>query len=340
MKRFYIGSYTRLEGPGIGLCGLENGKLYFLAGSFLPNPTYVILNRAQNRLFAVCSEPVNLPDGGSVASFAVSGNKLEMLSRRDVMGSEPCHLCLSPDERYLYTANYADGSLSMLPVDNNGAIGACAQHIKHAGCSKHPERQTGPHVHHTTFIPGTNYLCAVDLGLDAVFTYVQEPETGMLTLNDRLDVLPGLGPRHLVHSKEGVAYLAHELGSAVSFLRRNADSWRVEQTLATLPEGYKNESTASAVRCTPDGKLLLVSNRGHDSIAVFSIGLDYQLVLKGIYPTGGSIPRDFDMVDNDTMLIAHQNGTVKLAALKEDGIAELDSLELNGVVCVCMATIV
>ncbi len=334
--RFFIGSYTRLHGPGVGLCALENGALSLLASDPLPNATYVILNRARDRLFAISSDPVEASGGGSAASYAVEDGALRLLSRQDVTGSGPCHLCLSPDERFLYTTNYFSGSVSVLPVDGEGVIGPIRQLVQHEGHSAHPTRQTGPHAHQVTFLPDTNLLCAVDLGLDALLTYAQDPKAGLLTPHDRLDVPPGLGPRHLVHGESGAAWLAHEIGSAVSLLRRMPGGWRVEQTLSTLPEVYAGVNTASAIRRTPDGQRIAVSNRGHDSLAVYAIGADSRLTLERILPTGDALPRDFDFIDDTTLLIGHQDGALTLAGLRPDGIVPLDTLPLHGVVCVCI----
>lgn len=334
--RFYLGSYTRLGGPGIAVCSYEGGRMRALATEALPNATYVILNKSRNRLYAISSEPVARADGGSAAAYAVEGDTLRLLSRRDTVGNGPCHLYLSRDERFLYTANYQGGSLSVFPIEADGSLGPCVQHIEHAGRGPHPTRQTAAHVHQVTFIPGADLLCAVDLGLDAVVTYAQDPQTGLLNPHDRLDVPGGLGPRHLLHGEGGVAWLAHELGSAVSVIRRGGGVWRVEQTISTLPPGYAEETTVAAVRRTKDGKRLLVSNRGHNSIAVFPIGANGELAPPAIYPTGDDLPRDFEIVDDETLIVAHQNGLVHAMRLSEGGLCARDTLDIRAAVCVCL----
>ncbi|HML48692.1 MAG TPA: beta-propeller fold lactonase family protein, partial [Clostridia bacterium] len=262
---------------------------------------------------------------------------LRLLSRENTLGQGPCHLCLDPDEAYLIVANYFSGGISVFPVTENG-LGPIVQHAQHEGKSVHPTRQAGPHAHHVSFIPGTRLLCCVDLGLDAVLVYRQDPATGRLALNDRLDVAPGLGPRHLAYGKAPYAYLAHEIGSQVSVLLRRADCWETLQTLPTLPPDFEGESTVAAVRLSEDGRLLLVSNRGHDSIAFYDIGSDGLLTLRGIHATGGGIPRDFALLPGGRMLIGHQAGQVHLAAWDADsGIQTLDILDVAGAVCVCPA---
>ncbi len=333
---FFVGTYTRMGGPGIASCSLDAGKLSLRYAVELPNPTYVILSAKQDRLYSVSSDSASGGPGGSAAAYAVGAGGLQLLSRHDTVGTGPCHLCLSPDERFLYTANYQSGTVSVFPVAGDGAIGEQIQFIQHAGRGPHPERQAGPHAHQVTFVPGTSLLCVIDLGLDAVMVYEQDPQTGRLTLHDRLDVEPGLGPRHLVYGPEGVAFLLHELGNQVSVIVRDAGKWTTRQTIPMLPAGYAGKSTAAAIRLSADGKRLFASNRGHDSIAVYDVAPDSSLALAGIHPTGGGGPRDFVLLDDRALLIAHQDGDVRLASFDPaTGLQTLDVLNMPGAVCVC-----
>jgi len=333
---FFVGTYTRMGGPGIATCSLEAEKLELKHTQALPNATYVILNAKQDRLYAISSESASGGSGGAAAVYAVEAGVLRLLSRHDTLGQGPCHLCLSADERFLYTANYLSGSVTVFPVGENGAIGEQIQHLQHDGRSVHPERQTGPHAHQVTFMPGTNVLCAIDLGLDAVMVYEQNAGTGLLAFHDRLDVEPGLGPRHLEYGRDGVAFLVHELGNQVSVIAREGGQWKIRQTLPMLPEGYDQPSTAAAVRLSADGKRLFASNRGHDSIAVYEVAPDSTLAPAGIYPAGGGKPRDFVLLDDQALLIAHQDGDVRLARFDlAKGIETLSALEMAGAVCIC-----
>lgn len=333
--RFLLGSYTRLGGPGVGLCALEAERLRLITTDPLPNATYVILSGDKRRAYAVCSDALQGVPGGSVAAYALEGDTLRMLSRENALGKGPCHLCLDPDEAYLIAANYVSGSVSVFPVTGEG-VGPILQHIQHEGKSVHPTRQEGPHAHHVSFIPGTRLLCCVDLGLDAVLVYRQDPATGRLTLHDRLDVAPGLGPRHLAYGKAPFAYLAHEIGNQVSVLLRREDRWETLQTLPTLPPDFEGENTVAAIRLSGDGRLLMASNRGHDSLALYDVGPDGLLTLRRIHATGGANPRDFALLPGGRMLLAHQDGRPHLAAWDADkGIQTLDTLDVAGAVCVC-----
>ena len=333
---FFVGTYTRMGGPGIAVCSLAARRIKLRYTEELPNPTYVIPNGRQDRLYAVSSDSASGGPGGSAAVYAVEAGGLQLLSRHDTIGQGPCHLCLSADERFLYTANYVSGSVTAFPVAGNGVIGERIQLVQHEGRGPRDDRQTGPHAHQVTFVPGTNLLCAIDLGLDAVMVYEQDPATGLLAFHDRLDVEPGLGPRHLAYGREGVAFLLHELGNKVSVIVRKGGRWATRQTVPMLPEGYDQPNTAAAVRLSADGRRLFASNRGHDSIAVYDIAADGTLAPVGIYPTGGGGPRDFVLLDDQSLLIAHQDGDVRLADFDlATGIRSHDILSMPGAVCVC-----
>jgi 6-phosphogluconolactonase len=333
---FFVGTYTRMGGPGIAACALTGNELQLLDTAFIPNPTYVILSGNQKTLYAGSSDAVDGTEGGSIAAYQVDGSKLTLKSRHNTGSAGPCFQCLSADERFLYTANYHAGSLTVFPTTPDG-LGERIQLIRHEGKGPHPTRQQGPHVHQVSFIPGTNLLCVVDLGLDALIMYAQDPATGLLTLAGRLDCTPGSGPRHIIYGQNGMIYLANELGNTVSVMKRVGDSAELVclQTLPTLPDGWSGESTCAAIRI--DEQYVYVSNRGHDSLAIFRFGPDGLLALAGIYKTGNGIPRDFILLGNGRILVAHQAGDISLLQWTpgQEMVRLSEPLPIGGAVCVC-----
>jgi len=330
---FYNGSYTRTGGPGVGKCRLEGDKLSLLCNDPLPNSSYVILNKKQDKLFAICSDPVQASEGGSVASYDLAEGGLRQISRQDTLGAGPCHLCFSPDEKFLYTANYFTGSLSVFAVDEDGKISPIMQHICHEGKSVHPVRQTGPHAHQVTLIPGTNLVCCVDLGLDALMVYQPDEKTGMLKLYSRTDVPGGFGPRHLIHAKHGITYLACEVGNQAISMRWNGEKFDLLQILSTLPEGYEEKNTASAIRLNSDESKVMISNRGHDSIAIYDLDKQGGMKLNSIVKTSGGFPRDFALLDDETMLIGHQEAKLTLEKFVDGKLELVSDLDIKGCIC-------
>ncbi|MDR3050547.1 MAG: lactonase family protein [Oscillospiraceae bacterium] len=329
---FYIGTYTHLGGPGIAVCERDGDALRLIRTAELENPSYLILNAAKNRLYAVSE----VGGGGAVAAYAVDGDALTSLGQQPATGAELCHLCLDEAKGFLYTAAYGTGVIEVFPVTPEG-LGPAAPAARHRGRpGPHPSRQDGPHAHQVTRLPGTPWLCCVDLGLDQVRVCAADPRTGALEVISQLDAPPGYGPRHLAFGAPGRAYLAHELANRVSALRYNAAGrLHIAQTVSTLPEDFGGENTVAAIRVSPDGGTLWVSNRGHDSLAAYAIG-ENGLTLRGIYHTGDKNPRDFALIDAQTLLVAHQEGALGLYRFEGDALVRRAWLDIRGAVCVCL----
>ncbi len=333
--KIYVGDYTRLGGPSVAMCELEGNALRFVeaTGEFLENPTYVILSGDRRTLYATSTTSAGGEEGGSVAAFDVSGGHLHYVSRQSTHGFSVCHLVLSQDERFLYVANYTSGSIAVFPV-NGTEIAPRIQLIQHEGKGPNEARQEHAHAHFVAFDPeDPTLLYAVDLGMDALMLYRQDEQTGLLTFETRVDVPAGLGPRHLLFAPNKMMYVAHELGNAVSAFRRSEKGWQLVQTLSTLPSGWTGENTVAAIRL--DGNDLIVSNRGHDSLACYRIEEDGLLTLTGIHSTLGRIPRDFIILPDGRVMVAHQDsGDIRLFSRDETGLTPLaEAFPLPGAVC-------
>jgi len=243
--RFYTGSYTRMGGPGVGVCRWENGQLSMVnAYHDLNDTTFVILSHDQRTLYAVGS----LPETGesAAASYRVAGDSLELLSCRAAAGKAACHQAESADGHFLYVANYLTGSVSVFPVDD-GVLGERIQLVEHTGCGPNTARQECAHTHQCTFRPGTNELFVCDLGIDKVMVYDQNTETGLLSLKEEIAMPGGMGPRHLVFADADHFYVTGELDNVVRYVV-NDKGWKIIGEMSTLPAEWKGENTSAAIR--------------------------------------------------------------------------------------------
>jgi len=199
-------------------------------------------------------------------------------------------------------------------------------------------RQRWPHTHCMVTEPyarDTSFV--IDLGTDTILSYKVDNATGALHKTGTTKLTPHLGPRHIVfHPKVKTAYLVNELQSSVSVFKYNdkkmceggspdlvesstekGSTLELIQTLSTLPSTYENNmslnehgvwkaaSHSSEIRLHPSGKFLYIGNRGHDSIAIFSVedastGL---LTLVDVCPSGGKTPRNFNFSSNGKHLL-------------------------------------
>ena len=336
--KFIVGNYTHMGGPGVALCELNAAGLRLLDSTpALQDPTYMILSPDQKTLYSTANDE----SGGLVAAFDLSEGTLNLISCQSTFGLSACHLTLSPDGRFLYAANYQTGNLAVFPV-NQAEIGPCAQIVQHEGSGPVADRQEQAHAHFVAIDPTDDLLLyAVDLGMDAVMLYRRDAETGLLTAHDRVDIEPGLGPRHLAFFGDDLMYVAHELGNAVSAFQRTDSGWQFTRTISTLPDGWSGESYVAAIR--EHNRRLYVSNRGHDSLAVYDIAEDGALSLFGIFSTHGQFPRDFFILPDGRILASHQDsGDVRLLQFEPCGtepgmkLTQIgEALSLPGAICVC-----
>lgn len=325
---FYAGTLTREGGEGVLVCSLEENRLKKKSVyTEIVDPTYMILSKDRKHLFAVSSDRQDAAMNGCLVEFEINGKELVKQAVQFTDGIGPCHLTFDAEERYLYVPNYFTGSLCVFPHGEH--IQPMCQLIQLAGKGPHPTRQTGPHPHQATFIPGTCYLTVCDLGTDELRIYKQDSVSGKLTVHG-VTKLHG-GPRHVIYGEAGTLWLVHELSNKVTALKEENNELVVLQTLPTIPDEYQEKNTAAAIRLSKDGKQLYVSNRGHGSIAVYDVGVNRTLDFIKWIPAG-QFPRDFIVLDDGRFLIADQYNGIWLES--PDG-EVLDFLPEKGAVCIC-----
>ena len=332
--KYVVGDYTRMGGPGVALIERRGDELVLLSATEgLQEPTWAQPASNGTAIYSLGNNKVEGEEGGCAASYERVGDTLRLVSMRSTNGLAPCHMTESPDGKFLYVANYLGGSVAVFPIEGN-ALGARVQLVQHVGHGPNEKRQEAAHVHFTAFKPDTRQLFVVDLGIDAVMVYDQDPQTGRLTLAERIDTPAGLGPRHLVFHGENVIYLNYEMGGKVSLLRRKDGKWQIEQTLSTLPEDYDGFNGVAAIR-EFNGQIV-VSNRGHNSLAFFNILPDDRLERAGIFSVPGDFPRDFWMNEDGTILAANQeSGDVRLLRRTDAGLQTVNKpLSIPGAVSV------
>ncbi|MBB3911947.1 lactonase family protein [Sphingomonas desiccabilis] len=266
-----------------------------------------------------------LVDEQAEGALGIYGRDFRRMARVSTLGADPCHVALSPDGRALAVANYSSGSVALWKLDPTTGLPIDeAARIVHGGSGPDRERQAGAHAHWVGFVPGQPLLHAVDLGADAVFAHHLDPQSGALartTVAYRAE--PGSGPRHLArHPRLPVAYLVAELANTVTILGAEGDgSFRRRGVVSTLPAGFAGSSAAGHIALNRKGDRLYVSNRGHNSIAVFAVGTDGGLTLLQHVACGGNWPRMFLLLEErGEMLVANQrSGTVASLRIGSDG---------------------
>jgi 6-phosphogluconolactonase len=251
-----------------------------------------------------------------------------LLRAPDVAGAPavnpPSHLAVDATGRVLLVANYRDGFVAAIPIGADGALGR-PNVVKHEGKGTHPTRQEKPHVHSVTVSPDNRFVIVADLGLDRVYSYALDLAAARLAPASTSFVVtsPGAGPRHFKFGSNGQhGYVINELNNTLSVFDYDyaQGTLRLKQSVSTLPADFKDQSTTAEVRVHPNGKFLYGSNRGHDSIAVFSIDqTSGQLTLIEIVKSGGRNPRNFALSPDGKWLVCGHQDTPLLTVFRIDG---------------------
>jgi 6-phosphogluconolactonase len=323
---FYVGTYTNKTSKGIYAYRLQSktGELTSLGlMAETPNPTYLALSANHRFLYAVNEEGnYKGTHSGAVSAFSIDhmSGHLTPLNQQPSGGSGPCHLAVDHTGSALFVANYGSGSAASFQLSRNGEIGAPVSQFQYSGHGFDPKRQSHPHAHCTTVSPNNHFVYVNDLGLDRIHIYRLDPATAKLTLSDPAywESKPGAGPRHLAfHPKHKVAYCVNEMASTVDVLDWNSKTGALTtiQNISALPADFHGESTGAEVRVDSTGRFVYASNRGHNSIAMFSADPSTgKLTSIGYAMTPGAEPRDFNLdPTGHWVLVGNQNiGTMSM----------------------------
>jgi len=344
----YIGTYTRKESKGIYAFRFEDttGKMTPLGlVAETPSPSFLAIHPSGKFLYAV--NEVDQFEGeksGSITAFSIdrASGKLTQLNAVSSKGRGPCHLNVDAKGQTLLVANYGGGSIASYGIGADGKLSAAVSSIQHTGSSVNKGRQSEPHAHSINIDEKRKLAVVADLGLDKVFFYGLDSVKHTLTATPKYSVStnPGSGPRHFAFDPKGkYGYVINEMQSTVSVIELGGAEPRIGQSVSTLPTGYDNPRTSTAeVRVHPSGKFLYGSNRGHDSIAMFSIDKGGSLKTLGHAPVQGKTPRNFTVDPSGKfLLVANQDSdNLVLFQVQTDGILKPTgtNLPLSMPVCV------
>jgi len=351
----FIGTYTDGNSKGIyrARLDLSTGDLSEpeLAAE-IENPSFLALHPAGKFLYAAgeLSKFEGKP-GGAVSAFALDAKTgtLTLLNQKSSRGAGPCHLVVDRGGRNVLVANYGGGSVAVLPIDEDGSLQEASAFVQHVGKSVNPRRQEAPHAHSINLDPNGRFAVVADLGLDKVLVYRFDSEKGSLRPNDppHVELAPGAGPRHFAFHPSGrFGYVINEMHSTVTALVYDAKRGMFDEihTVSTLAEPHQGNSTAE-VQVHPSGKFLYGSNRGHDSLAIFSIDEETgRLTSVGHQSTDGKTPRNFGIDPTGAFVLAANQSSNTIVVFRiDERTGQLKptghSIEVPRPVCVRMLTI-
>nr|WP_294922911.1 lactonase family protein [uncultured Flavobacterium sp.] len=318
-----VGTYTNTcESKGIYVYEFDAESGDFKLKNSTENvisPSYLSVS-ADNKFIYAVNE--NGPESTTSAfGYNAKSGKVNFLNKNDALGADPCHLI--NDDKNVIVANYSGGNIVVCKKNADGSISTVQQVIQHEGKGPNEARQEKAHVHMVVFSPDKKFVLSNDLGLDKVFIYKYNPNSKneILTLKESVDVKAGSGPRHLTFSKDGkFVYLIQELDATMTtFSYDKSGSLKKIAETSILAKDFKGGTGAAAIKISPDGKFLYVTDRvDANNISVYKILKNGNIELVEQVSTLGKGPRDFAIDPTGNYLLVGHQHTNNIIVFKRD----------------------
>lgn len=317
-KGIYVYAFNRAEGNFTELQAVTEGK----------SPNFLAIHPAKKYLYAVYSEgKEKIDQNGRVMSFNIdpSTGFLTKINEVSAEGRGPAHISVDPRGRFVYVSNYGEGNFAVFKVGADGSLGKTTAVVKHTGSSINTGRQAAPHVH--SIIPSAdgNFIYVSDLGTDKIMIYKVDGNTGAISeaTTPFSSNTPGSGPRHFaIHPNGRFGFSAEELTSTISSYKIDQSTGAMSplEGVSMLPADFERaRSSAADIHLSPDGKFLYASNRGHESLVIYSVNASTgKLKLIGFENTRGKHPRNFCVDNKGEYIFIANRDTDNITVFKRD----------------------
>jgi 6-phosphogluconolactonase len=332
----FVGAYTgfpphargRAEGIDVFRMNPDTGSLsHVFTQPKVDNPTYLAVAADHRFLYAVNAVPeVEGVPGGAVEAFSIEQQTgaLTFLNRETTIGPGPAFVAVDRTGRFVLAANYHGGSVVLFPVLDDGRLAPASDFIQHVGSSVNPERQKEPHAHSINLDPTERFALVADLGLDQIVVYRLDRLARKLVPNDPpfASSDPSAGPRHLAFHPNGrFVFVINEIASTVTSFAWNGErgSLTALQTISTLPLGWVGQTSTADIHVHPSGKFVYGSNRGHDSLAIYSVDESTgRLTYVENASTLGKTPRNFAIDPTGQFILAANQDSDTIVTFRVD----------------------
>jgi 6-phosphogluconolactonase len=297
--KLFVGGFTTKAGEksmSVFNFNATNGKLKLITESDVgPSPSYFCYSE-KNKMFYVLNEVMefNGKFGGGLTTLKYDDKTNQFEKKNEILipYGGPCYISMSADSGYLFTANYPNGSVTVVKLDNDGIPETITDTILYV--KEEPDRS---HAHMILQDPDGKYVYVTDLGLDRVVVYDFNKENGKLNqIENGIATLPQKsGPRHFTFNADGSKlYVINELGSIMTVFDVDKNKGlKLIQTLPTKKDDLIANNYCADIHLSSDGKFLYGSNRGENNIVTYKVGNDGLLSLAGHTTCGGDWPRNF-----------------------------------------------
>lgn len=323
----FVGTYTnKTDSKGIYAFEFDaqSGKLTAKGvAAETPDPSWVVIHPSGK--FAYAANEAGKQSTVTAFAVAPQSGKLTQLNYLPALGEDPCYLSFDKTGKYLFVANYSSGTVAVFPILADGKLGEHTSVVQDAGTlGPTKERQEAPHAHWVEVSPDNHFALVSDLGLDDILIFRFDPAKGTLAphVPAFAKLAAGAGPRHAAFSPDGrFVYVVSELNSTVTAFSFDSAKGILydPQVISTLPKDLQGRNDTAEIAVHPSGNWLFASNRGHDTIAVFSVDpARGKLQPAREFPTGGKEPRHFAIDPTGRFLLAENQNSNTIVVFRID----------------------
>ena len=309
----YVSTYTHGDSHGIKIYDVDMEKGRFLQKSEveITNSSYVTISKSGKFLYSIT-------DFGVEAYSILKDGNLEFINFAPINGMRGCYISTDYTDNFLFVAGYHDGKLTILQLNSDGSIGEITDEIYHKGLGSLVERNFRPHINCARMTHDNKYLLVAEQGMDHVNVYELNQITGKLKQIDIIRSDVGSGPKHMVFSKDGqFLYIVHEIKNYIDvysykFVEKYPEFEKI-QTVSCVNEYHAGRTVTSMVKLTLDGKHLISSNAGDNSVVVFDLDTTTGMLTKNFcLPISGTYPKDAAMFPDLKHLVSlnHESNTM------------------------------
>jgi 6-phosphogluconolactonase len=319
--KLFAGGFT--EGNEKGMYVFEfnsrNGSLDFISQSDVgPSPSYFCFSDKHSIIY-VLNEVMEFKGsfGGGLTAlkYDIKNGQFERLNEMLIPYAGPCYISISPDNSFLFIANYPNGSVAVVKLDETGKPESITDTILYA-----KEEPDISHAHMIISDPGGKHIFVTDLGLDRIMIYDFDRHTGKLHQTEKgmISLPKGSGPRHFVFNSDGSKlYVINELGSTIMVFNTDEQSGlKLLQTLPTVRGDFAGNNYCADIHIGNNGKFLYGSNRGENTIVIFKISKNGSLSLAGHVACGGDWPRNFVIDPSGKFLLVGNQKSDQISVFK------------------------
>ena len=285
-------------------------------------PTWLTADAKRPIVYSVTAGPAGSPNLVALAADPKTG-ALGELNRSASGGGDATYLFIDPASHSLFSANYATGQVSVVPIAPDGRLGAMTSIQADSGTGPSP-RQTSPHAHSVVLDPTGHYALVADLGADKVFIYRFDAATRtLLPAATPFEAAPaGSGPRHLAFHPNGrFVFLVSELSAEVSSYKWNEVEGRLQklQTLPLAAPGFQGKKSGGEIAASDNGRFVYVSDRGENQIIVYAANAKTGLLSEiQRVDVGGIQPWQFSFDPSRKWFLVANETSGSIAAFKVD----------------------